>query len=63
MASKRPSKRFTPSAWTERLVPILLALLVLALLATLVVVVLSVLGVTPQTSITPTPSPLLRVGF
>jgi hypothetical protein len=47
MANKRPSKRFTPSAWTERLVPILLALLALALLATLVVVFLSVLGVTP----------------
>jgi hypothetical protein len=47
MGDKRPSKRFEPSAWTERLVPILLALLALALLATLVVVGLAVLGVTP----------------
>jgi len=47
MANKRPSKRFEPSAWTERLVPILLALLALALLAILVVVVLAVLGLTP----------------
>ncbi len=47
MANKRPSKRFNPSAWTERLVPILLALLALALVATLVVVFLAVLGVTP----------------
>ena len=49
MANKRPSKRFTPSAWTDRLVPIFLALLALALLATLVVVALAVLGVTPGT--------------
>ena len=49
MADKRPSKRFTPSAWSERLVPILLVLLALALLAILVVVGLAVLGVTPGT--------------
>jgi hypothetical protein len=47
MDSKRPSKRFKPSAWTERLVPLLLALLALALLATLVIVVLAMLGMTP----------------
>jgi hypothetical protein len=47
MTDRRPSKRFKPSAWTERLVPILLALLALALLATLIVVGLAVLGVTP----------------
>jgi hypothetical protein len=47
MTDRRLSKRFKPSAWTERLVPILLALLALALLATLIVVGLAVLGVTP----------------
>ena len=53
MANKRPSKRFTPSTWTERLVPIMLALLALALLATLLVVALSALGVTPETLLFP----------
>ena len=47
MTSKRPSKRFKPSAWTERLVPLLLAVLALALLAILVIVILAMLGVTP----------------
>jgi len=47
MAGKRSSKRFTPSAWMDRLVPLLLALLAIALLATVVVVLLSLLGVTP----------------
>ena len=44
---KHTSKRFTPSAWTERLVPILLFLLVLTLLVTLVVIGLSLFGLTP----------------
>jgi hypothetical protein len=44
---KRPSKRFTPTTWMERLVPLLLGLLLLALIATVVVVVLSILGWTP----------------
>ena len=43
----KTSKRFTPSAWTEKLVPILLVLLVLALLTTLVITGLALLGVTP----------------
>ena len=43
----KTSKRFTPSAWTEKLVPVLLALLVLALLVTLVITGLAILGVTP----------------
>jgi len=47
MSAKRPSKRFTPPAWMERLVPLLLVLLLLALLAIVVVVVLAVLGLTP----------------
>lgn len=45
---KRPSKRFTPTTWMERLVPLLLGLLLLALIATLLVVVLSLLGLTPS---------------
>ncbi len=44
MTPRRPSKRFTPGAWSERLVPLILALLFLALLATVAVVLLSVLG-------------------
>lgn len=47
MTDKRPSKRFKPTTWTERLVPLLLGLLALALLAVVVVVILAVLGVTP----------------
>lgn len=47
MSGKRPSKRFAPSTWTERLVPVLLMLLLLALLATVLFVILSVLGVIP----------------
>ena len=45
---KRQSKRFNPSKWSERLIPILLGLLALALLATLVIVILAVLGLTPS---------------
>jgi hypothetical protein len=47
MTGKRPSRRFTPTPWMERLVPFLLALILLALLATVVVVVLAVMGLTP----------------
>lgn len=43
----RPSKRFDPSTWSERIVPVLLGLLLLALVITLVIVGLSVLGLTP----------------
>jgi len=43
----RRSRRFKPSAWSERLVPVLLAILLLGLVATLVVVGLSVAGITP----------------
>jgi hypothetical protein len=46
--SSRSSKRFTPTWWTERLVPALLAILLIALLATLVIICLSVLGLTPS---------------
>ena len=43
----RSSKRFRPSAWTEKLIPVLLAVLVLALLATLVIIGLSLFGQMP----------------
>ena len=44
---KNSSKRFTPSAWTEKLIPVLLIVLVLALIVTLVVIGLSLVGLTP----------------
>jgi hypothetical protein len=44
---EKNSKRFSPSTWTRRLVPLLLALLALGLLVTLAIVILSVLGLTP----------------
>jgi uncharacterized membrane protein len=43
----RPSKKFNPSRWMERFVPILLAFLAIGLLATIVIVILAVLGVIP----------------
>lgn len=45
---KPPSKRFTPSRWVERLVPLILVLLVLVLLATLLIVGFSLLGLIPD---------------
>ena len=44
---QRPSRRFNPTTFTERLVPLVLGVLFVALLATLVVILLSVLGLTP----------------
>ena len=41
------SKRFNPSVWTQRLVPLVLLLLTLGLLVTLVIVILSMLGLMP----------------
>jgi uncharacterized membrane protein len=43
----RKSKRFSPSRWSQYLVPALLVILGLGLLATILVVVLAVLGLTP----------------
>jgi hypothetical protein len=43
----KKSKRFNPSAWTQRLVPAVLVLLLLGLLATVVIVIISALGLTP----------------
>jgi hypothetical protein len=44
---KRTSRRFVPSRWVERAVPILLGLLLFALVFTIVLVILSVVGVVP----------------
>jgi len=41
------SKRFTPSAWMEKLIPVFLTVLALALLLTLIVIGLSLFGLTP----------------
>lgn len=43
----RKSKKFTPSAWTEKLVPLLLGVLTLLLVATIVLIILSITGVLP----------------
>ena len=43
----RPSKRFDPNFWSERLVPLLFVIILLGLLITLVVVGLSLAGLTP----------------
>jgi hypothetical protein len=43
----RKSRRFTPSKWSEYLVPVLLLVLLLGLLAILVVVVISLTGLSP----------------
>ena len=45
------SKRFIPSKWTQRLVPVLLILLLLALLITLGIVLLAVLGLMPASAL------------
>lgn len=47
MAATPRSKRFTPNAITEKIVPILLVILVLILLSVLVVIGLSLAGVFP----------------
>jgi hypothetical protein len=41
------SARFSPSALTEKLIPVVLIILVLLLLSSLVIIGLSLLGVTP----------------
>jgi uncharacterized integral membrane protein len=43
----RPSKRFTPSRWSEFLVPAILVILLLVLFGTIIFVVLFSLGVIP----------------
>ena len=44
---KRSSKRFAPSRWAERVIPVILVLLLLALVMTVIFVILSILGVLP----------------
>jgi hypothetical protein len=44
---KRSSKRFTPSKFTEYLVPLLLILLSLGLVGTMILIGLAVAGVMP----------------
>jgi hypothetical protein len=44
---KPASKRFSPSGWLERLVPLLLAALAIGLLVTIAIVLLAVLGWLP----------------
>lgn len=41
----RKSQKFEPSGWTEKLIPIVLALLTVILIATIVVIILSVTGI------------------
>jgi hypothetical protein len=47
MAATPKSKRFTPNAVTEKIVPVLLVLLLLILLGVFVVIGLSLAGVFP----------------
>jgi uncharacterized membrane protein len=44
----RKSKRFDPTRWTSRLVPVVLAVLSLGLLVTLAIIILAALGLTPS---------------
>ena len=45
--SAKPSKRFQPSGWTEKLVPALLILLTVLLVGTLLFLGLALLGIVP----------------
>lgn len=47
MKKSNQTKRFDPSFWTEKLVPVLLGLLVFVLLAVIVILIMSLLGLTP----------------
>jgi uncharacterized membrane protein len=44
----RKSKRFDPTRWTSRLVPVVLAVLFLGLLVTLAIIILAAFGLTPS---------------
>lgn len=44
---KKKSKRFSPTKWSELLIPVLLAMILLGLIATILVVALAMLGLTP----------------
>jgi len=43
----KKSKRFEPTKWSERLIPILLALILLGLVVTILIVIMALLGLTP----------------
>jgi len=43
----KKSKRFEPTKWSERLVPILLAIILIGLVATILIVAMAVIGLTP----------------
>lgn len=43
----KKSKRFEPTKWSERIVPIVLVIILLGLVATILIVVLATLGLTP----------------
>ena len=43
----KKSKRFEPTKWSERLVPILLAIILMGLVATILIVAMAVIGLTP----------------
>jgi preprotein translocase subunit Sss1 len=45
----RPSQRFSPSKWSQYLVPLVLGILLLGLVGTIIVIVLSVIGLMPGT--------------
>ncbi|MCL4560685.1 MAG: hypothetical protein M1281_08740 [Chloroflexi bacterium] len=47
MAKHPPSTRFSPTFWTQRWIPVILAILALALIATVVIVLLAMLGLMP----------------
>jgi len=46
-SGKGPSRRYQPSGWSERLVPLILLLLLIVLIGTVVFVILSALGILP----------------
>ncbi len=43
----KKSKRFEPTKWSERLVPILLVIILLGLIVTILIVALAMFGLTP----------------
>ena len=48
MPGSRPSKRFSPSTFTEKVVPVFLVILILALFAVIVIIVLALFGIFPS---------------
>jgi hypothetical protein len=50
MPGSRQSKRFSQSALTEKLIPVLLVILVLALLTVVIILALAFLGIFPSAS-------------